>query len=230
MIWPCAGRSARNLGAPSASEKISSISSLVKSAIEITLRISIPMPSLPVGHRHLIDAVGLLQPYVHSLTVARIDILANDIGADGQLARAAIDQYGHEYSLRLTEPFHRFHRGANCPAAKNHVVDQYDDLVIDRHRRFESPHRRGAPLLASVVAVGRDVDDTDRSVDLRCLSHPVRQTARQVDAARTDTNQDDAVGCERFFDDLMRHAVDRPAKILTLQNNLSRVGHKKRTP
>src|SRR5215470_26666 len=96
MIWPAADLSARSLSAPSARSKISSISSLVRSAIDSRFRILNGSPRLPTSNADLIDAVAFFQHDVNSFPFAGVAIFADDIGSNGQLARTAIHQGGHQ--------------------------------------------------------------------------------------------------------------------------------------
>src|SRR3989304_9625261 len=130
MMRAPAGLSARNLSAASANSKISSISPLVRSAIDIkflpdmfSIR-SYRAATLPVGHRDLVDAVRFFEQHVDPAPLARVDILPDDVGANGQLPGAAIHQRRNQDPFRLSQPGDRFHRRPDGAPAKNDVIDQ----------------------------------------------------------------------------------------------------------
>src|SRR3989304_6686626 len=93
MMRPPAGLSARSFSAVSANSKISSISSLVKSAIESKFRRGIVFlqangaAPLPVAHGDLVDAVRLFEHNVDPPARPGADILTDDIGPNRQVPR-----------------------------------------------------------------------------------------------------------------------------------------------
>ena len=58
-------------------------------------------------------------------------VLADEVGADRQLAVAAVDQDREPDRLRAAEVVERVQRGADGAAGVEHVVDQHDDLAVD---------------------------------------------------------------------------------------------------
>src|SRR3972149_8723444 len=96
MRRPPAGLSARSLSAASANSKISSISSLVKSAIESKFRRDIVFlqvngaAPLPVAHGDLVDAVRLFEHNVDPPARPGVDILTDDIGPNRQVPRPPV--------------------------------------------------------------------------------------------------------------------------------------------
>src|SRR5215470_15083868 len=101
MIWSAADLSVRNLSASFARSKISSISSLVRSAMDSKFRILDGSPSLngaprlPTSDADLIDAVTFFQHDVNSFALTGVTIFAYDIGSNWQLARTAVHEGSH---------------------------------------------------------------------------------------------------------------------------------------
>src|SRR3989304_6987765 len=93
MMRPPAGLSARSFSAASANSKLSSISLLVRSAIESKFRRNIVFlranraAPLPVAHGDLVDAVRLFEHDVDPPARPGVDILAYDIGPNRQVPR-----------------------------------------------------------------------------------------------------------------------------------------------
>src|SRR5207249_3676811 len=136
MILPAATLSARSWWAESASSKICSISSLVRSAMEMILRqITVFLSSArgtrpPGGQSDLVDAIRFLEHDVDPFAFAGIDIFPDNIRSDGELSRPSIHQRGDQNSLWLSEPRHRLHCGSNRPATENDIVHQNHGLLI----------------------------------------------------------------------------------------------------
>ena len=59
------------------------------------------------------------------------DVLADVVGADRQLAVAAIDEDGQADRLRPPEVDQRVHRGPDRPAGVQDVVDEHDRRAVD---------------------------------------------------------------------------------------------------
>src|SRR6266568_1089215 len=81
-----------------------------------------------LGHQHL-DALGVRGRHV----------LAHVVGADRQLAMAAVDEHRQLDRPRPAEIKQRVHRRARRASAVDHVVYEHDHLAIDvGHVRLES--------------------------------------------------------------------------------------------
>ena len=63
----------------------------------------------------------------HDLPAARGQVLADVVGADGQLAMAAVDEDGQADDARAAEVHQGVHGGADGPAGEEHVVDEDHD-------------------------------------------------------------------------------------------------------
>ena len=74
---------------------------------------------------------------------------------------AAVDEHGEHHRLWTPEVDESVHRRADRAAGVEHVVDQNDDLVIDRLgklRRFDHRLRRDG---GQIIAIQRDVQDAE---------------------------------------------------------------------
>ena len=81
--------------------------------------------------RHLVDAVDLLEPHVDPLAARRRQVLADVVGADRQLAVAAVGEHRELDPLRAAVVEQRVDRGAHRAAGEEHVVDQDDGAAVE---------------------------------------------------------------------------------------------------
>jgi len=142
-----------------------------------------------MNEKNLVDPIRFQQPNINSLTFRDIDIFSDDIGANRQLAGAAVDQNRDENSFRLAKTLDRFHRRANRAPAVNHVVNQDDGLVVDHRFSFEGADGRAFGRCDSIVAERRYVDRRDRWPEFPEFLNVSRQPARKVNAAGPDADQ-----------------------------------------
>ena len=113
----------------------------------------------------LVDVVGLGEPDPHVLADARRQVLAHEVGADRQLAVAAVDQHRELDRLRPAELGERVERGADGAAGEEHVVDEHHHPAGDVDRHLGRAERLDLSE-ADVVAVEGDVERADRHVDV----------------------------------------------------------------
>src|SRR6185369_17858231 len=73
---------------------------------------------LGFGDRHLVDPVDLLQPHVDPLLAGGGQVLADVIGAEGELAVAAVAEDGELHPLRAAVVEERLDRGADRAAGE----------------------------------------------------------------------------------------------------------------
>ena len=93
------------------------------------------------------------EPHLHALLPRRRDVAADVVGANRQLAMAAIDERDELNRARPAEVDERVERGANRPARVQHVVDEQDEAVVDRERDVGAADHRLRP--DGVAASGR---------------------------------------------------------------------------
>ena len=105
-----------------------------------------------------------------SRTADRLDqgggqVLADEVGADRQLAVAAVDQHREPDGPRAADVVHRVERGADRAAGEQHVVDEHDDLAVDAAVRDLGGQQGAGRPHPQVVAVHRHVERADGDVD-----------------------------------------------------------------
>src|SRR5581483_10901871 len=121
---------------------------------------------------------------LYLLGVGGRHVLADVVGPDRQLAVAAVDQHRELDGPRPPELNQRIHRRPRGAAAVDHVVDEDDDLAVDRrHPGVEV--RRGLAQVA-VVPVLADVERARRDGVALELLEQSGEALRQVVAARVD--------------------------------------------
>ena len=82
-----------------------------------------------------VAAVDLRDQDPHRLAQRRRQVLADVVGADRQLAVAAVDEDGELDGAGAAELAERVERGTDGAPGEEDVVDEHDDLVVDARRR-----------------------------------------------------------------------------------------------
>ena len=82
--------------------------------------------------RDLVDAVDLLDAHVDALVLRGRQVLADVVGADRQLAVAAVDEHRELDAGRAAEVEERVDRRAHRAPGVEHVVDDHDRAAVDR--------------------------------------------------------------------------------------------------
>ncbi len=159
-------------------------------------------------------AVGLLEVDPDELLARRRDVLADVVGADRQLAMAAIDEHRQADRLRPAEVDERVHRGADRPAGVQHVVDEDDRPAVDARRQLRALDDRLLGDHRQVVAVERDVERPDRDVDALVLGDGRGDAAGERHAAPLDADEQQAVGARLLLDDLVGKADRRATDLV----------------
>ena len=111
---------------------------------------------------------------VDPLVLRGRDVLADVVGADRQLAVAAVDQRRELHARGPAEVEDRVDRGAHGAARVEDVVDDHDRAVLEREVELGREHDRRARADREVVAVEGDVERAER--DGRCAA--ARRRAR----------------------------------------------------
>src|SRR5437899_2258241 len=164
------------------------------------------LTSSPFDH-DLVHAVRLGEPDLNLLAARGGDVLADVVGADRKLAMTPVDEDRELDRLRPPEVDERVHGGADCPAGEEHVVDEEDALALDGERDVRPVHHRILKAPVEVVAVERDVDDSERDgrTGLDLVDGPA-DALREVHAARPDADERQVLGALVVLEDLVRDA------------------------
>ena len=110
---------------------------------------------------------------------------------------------------RPAEVDERIERGADGTAGVEDVVDQHDDLVVDRLRelgRLDDRLRRDG---GEVVAIEGDVEDAERHRRPFHRADLFRHPLADRNAAAADADDDQIVDSTVLFDDFDGHTPDR---------------------
>ena len=152
---------------------------------------------------------------LHPLVARGRQVLADVVGADRQLAVAAVDQHGEPHGAGPAEVGERVERGADRCGRRT-----------ARRRRGRRPCRRcrrpgcrscamrAGRLPAQVVAVHRDVERADRRPRRpRPRRSPAASRRASGDAAGGDAEQHQAVGALVALEDLVGDAAQGPGDV-----------------
>ena len=76
-------------------------------------------------------AVNLVEEQAHVLLKRRGDVLAHEVGADGQLPMPTVDEHGELDACGTADVHEGVERRADGAAGEQDVVDEHDGLAVD---------------------------------------------------------------------------------------------------
>ena len=169
----------------------------------------------------LVHAVDLLDAYVHALRACCRQVLAHVVGADRQLAVAAVGQHGQLHAVGAAVVEQGVDRGADRAAGVEHVVHQHDGHAVEGEVdvRVEDHRLAFGPAGRDVVAVEGDVEVAERHRGVDEALHALSQARRYDRAAPVDAHHGDAFAT-RLLDDLVCDAHERAANVLAVEYDL----------
>jgi hypothetical protein len=130
-------------------------------------------------------------------------VLSHEVGADGQLAMAAVDQDGQTDGPGTAVVDERVHRGTDGASGEEHVVNEHDDLVIDGEVEGGLVNDRRVADPREIVSVQRDVEGAKGDGRTLVRADRVSQARRQDVAARANTDDGEPGDVAVAFDDLV---------------------------
>ena len=163
---------------------------------------------------HAVLAVDLLELDVDDLLARRRHVLAHVVGADRELAVAAVDEDREADRLGPPEVDQRVHRRPDRAARVQDVVDEDDRAAVEVERDLGALDDRLLGDERQVVAVEGDVERADGELGALVLEDRRRDAMGERDAAALDADQDEALGAGLLLHDLVRDAGHRAADVL----------------
>ena len=151
------------------------------------------------------------------------EVLAHVVGANRELAMAAVDEDCQPDRHRPPLVGDRVERGAHGAAGVEHVVDEHDGVAAHLRQRVAALHDRGMRDPRQVVAIEGDVERPDRDRCTLVLLDERRQPSCERDAAAADADEDERVGAAVALDDLVRDARQRAADLIGVEDGA--LGH-----
>jgi pyrimidine operon attenuation protein/uracil phosphoribosyltransferase len=169
-----------------------------------------------------LGAVDLLELDLNPFAAGGGQVLADVVGADRQLAVAAVDQDGELDARRATALEERLDCGADRAAGVEDVVDE--DAGHPREVEVEGGRVHDGLNLAGdgVVAVERDVDGAEPDLLPAPLLDQGGEPLRDRDAAGVDADQGDLGQVGVALDDLVGDPREGARESLCVQQRLHR--------
>src|SRR5581483_6180889 len=194
-----------------------------------TTRSSVIEILLTLGQKHdTVDLVDFQQLDLHALVARGGQVLADVVGADRQLAVAAVGEDGELYARRPAVLEQRVDRGADRATRVEDVVDEDDGAPLEleveprlAHDRLR-PLRRARATHVDVVAVEGDVELAERELDAGALLDHRADALGERDAAGVDPYECDRVEVVVVLDDLVRDAAERAGDGFGVEQDLRR--------
>ena len=146
-------------------------------------------------------------------------ILADEVCTDRQFAVAAVDEDCELDGLRAAHVDDGIERCADRAARVEHVVDEHDCLARDVDRQFRLMNDWLIRERREVIAIERDVEDTDWRLLALDMLDIGSDALRNRHAARADAHDDDVVDALVALDDLMRDARQGAANPLGIHDD-----------
>ena len=174
-----------------------------------------------VAELHELDAVvppsTSAQPHADVLADAGGEVLAHEVGPDGQLPVAAVDEDRELDRPGATELGERVHGGAHGAAGVEHVVDEHHDPAGDVDGDLGGAGGRDRPE-ADVVAVEGDVEGADGDVEVLELRDGVGEAAGDGQTPGVETHEHDVVGATVALHDLVGDPGLRAAEVAGVEH------------
>ena len=172
--------------------------------------------------RDLVDPVGLLEADEDALVARGRQVLADVVGADRELAVAAVGEHGELDPGRAAVVEQGVDRRPHGAAGEEDVVDEDHGAAVEVEVEVGGvDDRLGAGLAAGeVVAVEGDVEVAERHLGAGELADERVQAAGEDGAAGVDADQRQrrsAAGV--LLDDLVRDPHERAAQIVAVEDD-----------
>src|SRR5205823_11501012 len=165
-------------------------------------RISATGSDLLLGCRdqqNLVDLVDLDELHLDALVAMRGEVLADVVGADRQLAVAAVGEHRELHAGGATVVEQRLDRGADRAPRVENVVDEHARHPVEREVELRVPDERLgvlgrlSPADVNVVTVEGDVKLAERDFAPGEVGNAPAQAVRERDAARVDADKRELV-------------------------------------
>ena len=164
----------------------------------------------------LVRPVLLAHADLDGLVAGRGERAADVVGADRQLAVAAVDEHGQLDAGRPAEVDQLVERGAHRPAGEQYVVDEHDRAPVDREEDVGALRDRLRGEAREVVPVQRDVERADGGLGARRLRDRPREAPGERHAAGAHAHEGQLLHVGVALEDLVRDAGERaghPARV-----------------
>ena len=163
--------------------------------------------------------------HLDALVARGRQVLADVVGADRQLAVAAVGEHGELDARRAAVLEQRVDRGADRAAGVEDVVDEDHRAALELEVELRvaddrlPPARRLAVADVDVVAVEGDVELAEVELEPGALVDQPAQALRERDAAGVDADERDGVEVLVALDDLVRDPRERAVDRLAVEQN-----------
>ena len=156
----------------------------------------------------------------HVLGPGRGQVLADVVGANRQLAMAAIGEHGQLHPLGAAVVEQRLDRRADGAPGEEHVVDDHDRAPGHVEVDVRGVHDRGVGPAGDVVAVEADVQVPERDLGVEQLLEQDIQPPGEKRSTAVDADHRPRPALGVALGDLMRDARQRPLHVLLAEDDL----------
>src|SRR5688572_18557395 len=135
-----------------------------------------------------------------------LDDLADNIGVDGELSAATVDQNGERDARRSAKIRQFIHGRAHRAAGVEHVVHDHDVAAIEAERKAGLSYDGTWPNRLQVIAIQRDVERAPCDASTFAFVDESGYPLGQLDAAALDADKDQVIRSRKKLDHLIGHA------------------------
>ncbi len=157
---------------------------------------------------------------MHVLGARGRQVLADVVGADRQLAVAAVGEHGELHALGAAVGEQRLDRGAHGAPGEEHVVDDHDREPGDVEVDVRGVQDRRVGAAGDVVAVEADVEVAERDLGVEQLLEQRVQPLGEERSATVDADERRSGIVRVALDDLVRDARERSPDFLLVEDDL----------
>lgn len=159
----------------------------------------------------------LVQPDTNLLAGQRRHLSAHDVGPDGKLTQAPIDNDQEMHGGRPAEIHECIQSGAGRTSGIEHVIDEKEAALGHIERDAGLTDRRLLESKSEIVPVHRRVQNAHGTEDTVQHLHLLLQATRQVYPSRLHSDQAHRLGRNRTgnrrFENPTRHAIERTIEV-----------------
>jgi hypothetical protein len=155
-------------------------------------------------------SVHLLQKDIHTLRVRNVEFFPDDVGVDGKLTSAAVDEDGESDALGASKVGELIECGPDRPAGIQHIVDDHDAFAFKVPGEIGWAHDRPRAYGLEVVAVEGDVEGASGDTFPFALLDELDETVSELDTTTLNADEYEIICSTIQLDDLVSHPPKGP--------------------
>jgi hypothetical protein len=169
---------------------------------------------------HFLNRIDGMKPHANMVLEIGRQVEADDVGLDGDLAMAAIDQDRQADARRTSQVADGIEGGPDGPTREQDVIYQHHLGPVDVEWDLGAAQHGPSRAVLEIVAVERDVDRADVDIlpeqPLQLLSEPLREG----NAARSNPHEAKRRACPTGVGELASHGANQTVDFMVIAEPL----------